>query len=222
MRFHPIKYQQPVFGDSRCALYSIANLLGDNGILLYSDVGKMTHHNSETRFLRDFSKLFDNGPLSVICNIHPFAIAPRYLRFWYDDNFKEFFPDADGAYVLVLVDHIREGADHNHTIGVLWGRDEYCIAIDPQKNEAQVIEKAAMFELLHVTGFRPLCSDDVVSGEYLSVPEFAPDELPHIFDIHETRANCVEQPHTASGVDFNYGNRFPNIRHEVQYIATND
>ena len=40
MKFHPIKYRQPIFGDSRCALYSLANILDDKGILMFNNVNE--------------------------------------------------------------------------------------------------------------------------------------------------------------------------------------
>lgn len=185
MKFHSIKYRQPVFGDSRCALYVLANLFDDAAFLLFNNVGEMTSHNQERDYVRMYSGLWSrvkaapNNVAETICNIHPFALVPSNMRIDYE-HVKGVFPDAD-SYILVLLDHLRDGTEHAHTIGVLWGNGSGCIVIDPQKNEYQEIGKERLFEVVHVVGFRMLCTNEVDAHSYLYIPEFPERHLPHIF-----------------------------------------
>lgn len=197
MKFHPIKYKQPVFGDSRCALYALANLLDDRAFLLYVDVGQSTFHNSETAILTAYHQeranagwngTIRNGQewrpdkLGSVAGIYPFAIVPSSMRLQYQD-FEAIKPES-GKYLLALIDHLPPNQEQSHTIGVLWGSDNGCIAIDAQRDAVHVFaHQYGLFELLHVVAVRFLYRS-VEDGE-ADFPQFSPEQLPHIFDLND-------------------------------------
>jgi hypothetical protein len=258
MKFHPIKYRQPVVGDSRCALYSIANLLGDNGILLFTDVGKMTNAISESQYLLEYNNVlrsffeFDREPdkIETIKHIHPVAIVPGSLRITGDPFFFGLKPDSETGYFMVLIDHLAGAVEHAHTVGVLWGNGGKCIVIDPQKNAPVEVDQTDIFEKLHVVGYRVLNAGETEKGHVI-VPEFEPEELPHIFadvclhcqpcplipgDVLERETNAIRlfctqrgiytYP-TDSGIEDTFESvphriEYRNIRHEVTFQQAND
>ena len=232
MKFHPIKYRQPVVGDSRCALYSIANLLGDNGILLFTDVGKMTNAISESKYLLEYNNVLrsffeDPDKIETIRHIHPVAIVPGSLRITGDPFFFDLKPESETGYFMVLIDHLAGTVEHAHTVGLLWGNGGKCIVIDPQKDAPVEILQTEVFEKLHVVGYRILYAGEMQDGN-LIVPEFEPEELPHIFDLDgtgipaaESRDFCLPRGDCKACMP-EIGHEFPNIRHEVTFQQAND
>lgn len=178
MEFKPTMHRQPIIGDARCALYSIANLLGDMGILLMNNVNESTNYLQERRFLErwhEAGRALTGRVGNVICDIYPFAIAAPGQRVTLDqDTLNGLQPDP-GNYILALIDFARN--DGAHTVGCLWGSGEDCILLDPQHAFPVPIEKAYLFKAFEVVGVRWLTSD---SGQ---PPEFNKQDLSHIFNL---------------------------------------
>lgn len=171
----PILFKQPISGDRRCGLYSLANLFNEQGFLLFRDVDKMTDHNLEQKALR---ALFELGRSKEIAGIFPVAIVPNHKRISFDwITWPQL--ETDG-FVLGLVDYLPlPDAQHAHTCGIVWfGRNE-CWIVNPQKNNIQSLTKEDLFSFLHIVGVRLLHGGDDPENYYM--PEFSPEEMPHLF-----------------------------------------
>lgn len=178
MEFKPIQFRQPIVGDARCALYSMANLLGDRSLLFFNNVNKSTNYLQEARYLNLWRSAVNAkgvNPLYHICNIYPFAIAAPTQRIVLDktliDNLQ---PDPD-KYILALIDFKR--AEGYHTMGCLWGYGEECYLLDPQHEFVTPFEKELLFKTFEVVGMRWL-----TGGSDFPL-EFFPRNLSHIFKL---------------------------------------
>lgn len=173
MQFKPIKYRQPLMGgDSRCALYSLANVFNDFAFLLYKNVGQMTTHNEENEFLRRYVKSV-NPCFGNIEGLYPYAIVPNHKRIEWDWVYGMCAID-EGKFAVSLVDCASDG-DNAHTIAVLWFGNGDLAAIDPQKNEIAYTSRGDLFEAFHVVGVR------FVYGTDMEVVEFSVSDFGHIF-----------------------------------------
>jgi hypothetical protein len=173
MKFHPIKYQQPVIGDSRCALYVLANLLNDNGILLLTNVGQMTSINEELEVLKKYNRVCHN---TQICSILPYYIVPSTERIS-AESVKHIQPEKEGTFGIALVDCLSHDEVNAHTVGVFWFGDGQLAVLDPQKNTIETTTVPHFLEVCYVVGIRFI---EDRNGE---VPEFSMSDFPHIFDL---------------------------------------
>lgn len=149
-RPHP--YLQPVFpADHRCALYALANLLNHGGFLLFSTADGMTTHEEETEFLRRWAESTEGAQAnSLLFHAGIYGHGRLHLK-----DIKALEPGV-GFYHALLLDYRKPGAEHAHTVGVLWGNSRDCLFCDPQKKEPVLASKAAMFSVLEVVGVRYL------------------------------------------------------------------
>ena len=222
MKFHPIKYRQPIFGDSRCALYSLANILDDNGILLFCDVGQMTTVNQEHAFLSAYSKVM---PRSVQCRfgdkifgILPYFIVPSNDRITVE-QVRHIQPVLVDNFGLSLIDCLSPDGVNAHTVVGFWFDEDELVVLDPQKNEPIETTKTEFFQKMHVVGIR------FIEGKDSAVHEFSISEFPHIFATDEPRPFCKPQGspliHRAFKDDGaqsgTFSADFPSIRHEVTF-----
>lgn len=149
-RPHP--YLQPIFPpDHRCALYALANLLNHGGFLLFSPADGMTTHEDEVSFLHKWAESTEGAKAnSLLFHAGIFNHGRLHLK-----DIKTLEP-GPGFYHALLLDYRKPGAEHAHTVGVLWGNSRDCLFCDPQKKEPVIASKVAMFSILEVVGFRYL------------------------------------------------------------------
>lgn len=191
MKFHPIKYRQPIIGDSRCALYSLANVFNDLAFLLYKNVGQMTTHNEENEFLRHYVSEV-NPCFGHIEGLYPYAIVPNHKRIEWDWVLDTCAID-DGKFAVSLIDCYSNG-DNAHTIAVLWFNDGALAAIDPQKNEIVYTSRGELFEAFHVVGVRFLYSTT------MDVVEFSMSDFTHLFSTCSDEV-CPPIPNDVAGIE---------------------
>ena len=142
---------QPIYGDPRCALYSLANILNHEGLLEYSKANGMTTHEDELGCIGRWSTKFDEPKANhLIFHAGIYGHGRLHLK-----DIKALEPGV-GFYYALLLDYRKPGAEHAHTVGVLWGNSRDCLFCDPQKKEPVVASKAAMFSVLEVVGVRYL------------------------------------------------------------------
>lgn len=184
MKFHPIKYKQPVVGDSRCALYVLANLMNDNGILLLSNVGQMTSINEENGILQQYNKVVKYPKFHGIL---PYFIVPSTERIR-SEQVQHIEPQNGGTFGVALVDCLAHDEVNAHTVGVFWFAEGQLAVLDPQKNAIEPTTVSHLFEVCRVVGVRFLEDEN---GE---APEFQTDDFPHIFDLNNQETNKKNEP----------------------------
>ena len=177
MKLKPTKYLQPVFGDARCALYSIANLLNDGWVLSTYPVNSMTDHEQEIEFIEFWADKqqragVENNVNYIIFHAGIFNHGRLHIE---DVMLPE--PSEHGMYLAGLLDYRKKGADYAHTVGVLWGKGTDCVIIDPQKPTPAIFPRDVIFRLVEVVGVRYLAHRE---GESASFVEFSNRELSHI------------------------------------------
>jgi len=178
MEFKPTPYRQPVVGDARCALYSLANLLGDRGLLLFNNVNQQTNHLQEASFLRQWHETaigFDIDAIKNVNSIYPFAIAPTGQRIVIGLDDLEQVNPPEGKYLLALIDFARNNGVH--TMGAVWGHDSELVTVDPQYSHPCLSDKAIIFQVFEVVGIRFLAHPE------FELAEFTKQELSHIFKL---------------------------------------
>lgn len=180
MIFNPVKYRQPVFGDSRCALYTLANIFDDRAFLLYRDVGVMTTHNEENEILKGYIKNVWNHCVIAsykIAGIYPYAIVPSKQRI--PNEWIELQGEGNESFVISMVDCLAPDGETAHTIGVLWLSDGELVVIDPQKNDIVSTTRAAFFDAFHVVGVR------FIYGQDMEISVFHTMKFLHIFNYSQ-------------------------------------
>lgn len=171
MKFHPIKYRQPIFGDSRCALYSLANILDDKGILMFNNVNEMTDINEENMYLMKYAQAVPSTPF---CKLLPYFVVPSCERIDVE-QIRHIQPVDKTRFGVSLIDYLPEGSESAHTVAGFWLDGDELLVIDPQKNDPIETTKTAFFCAVRVVGIRFVQSNDS------EVPEFSTTDFPHIF-----------------------------------------
>ena len=183
MKLLPIKYKQPTdSSDARCALYALCNLFDDGGFLLYNNVGESTSHNREVEILRKYAEVSESVKRLEVKTIYPHAITPHDMPLQYSDAFN--VSEHTGYYVPVLIDFASANPEIYHTVLALWG-DVDCIIIDSKKDFPETMQHADVFKKVNIHGFRMLTAGEPDSSGEIQICQFAPDQLPHIFDVNE-------------------------------------
>lgn len=178
MKLHPTKYLQPVFGDARCALYSLANLLDDGGYVSGCfPVNEMTTHEEENYAVEKTAEIFGRtGGVAKVNHIIFHAGIFNHGRLHLEDIVLP-EPSEQGMYLAGLLDYRKKGTDYAHTVGVLWGKGADCIVIDPQKPMPAVFPKDIIFRVVEVVGVRYLAHMECQNASFV---EFSNRELSHI------------------------------------------
>ena len=184
MKFHPIKYRQPVIGDSRCALYVLANLLDDGGILFLTNKGQMTSINQENDLLKQHSKAVKSPKFHGIL---PYFIVPSTERIR-SEQVQHIEPQNGGTFGIALVDCLAHDEVNAHTVGVFWFAEGQLAILDPQKNVVEPTTVPHLFEVCRVVGVRFLEDEN---GE---VPEFSTADFPHIFYLNNQETQQTNEP----------------------------
>lgn len=181
MELKPLKYKQPVIGDARCALYSMANLFDDRAFLLMNNVNEMTDHEQELHYLSLWAMAKEEAGEAQLVNYLDFhAGIFGHGRLHLEDLNVESTGNPE-VYFAGLLDYRIPGRDYAHTVGFLWPEGERFIVIDAQKNEPKQYPKEAYFKTLEVVGFR-LFKNMLEGGQTSFFPiYFTAEAFPHIF-----------------------------------------
>ena len=194
MIFRPLKYKQPIFGDSRCALYALANMLDSEDFLTLTKENVKTDHNYENKIICEVSATnCCDDLLGPSHGIHPYFIVPDSQRIYYYEFLDELCPDMPGHYSILLFDIKGANGKDAHTIGVLWPDGDTCIVIDPQKDSPVEMEKSKLFARVHVWGIRIVTTTDITIENPDHVPFFVPEcYMPHLIQPQVKSAGILQ------------------------------